>query len=112
MASPATEQKDPTMPSLTSQLRVPAGPVDLAGYDTRGTPGFTGMKADGEAALAALSTPLSDLQERLFAEGLSGGRRSVLLVLQGMDTAGKGGTVRNVVGLVDPQGVQCTWRIQ
>ena len=51
---------------------------------------------------------LSDLQERLFAEGLSGGRRAVLLVLQGMDTSGKGGTLRHTVGLIDPQGVRIT----
>jgi PPK2 family polyphosphate:nucleotide phosphotransferase len=48
---------------------------------------------------------LSDLQERLYAEGRTGGRRRVLLILQGMDTAGKGGVVRHVVGEVDPQGV-------
>jgi PPK2 family polyphosphate:nucleotide phosphotransferase len=41
----------------------------------------------------------------LFAEGRTGGRRRVLLVLQGMDTSGKGGTIRHVVGEVDPQGV-------
>ena len=41
----------------------------------------------------------------LFANGRSGGERSVLLVLQGMDTAGKGGMVRHVLGMVDPQGI-------
>src|SRR5699024_2243454 len=41
----------------------------------------------------------------LFAHGRTGGDRSVLLVLQGMDTAGKGGIVRHVLGMVDPQGV-------
>jgi PPK2 family polyphosphate:nucleotide phosphotransferase len=46
--------------------------------------------------------------ERLFAEGRTGGTRSVLLVLQGMDTSGKGGTIRHVVGAVDPQGVHIT----
>src|SRR4029079_17315816 len=50
----------------------------------------------------------SDLQERLYAEGVAdvGPGRSVLLVLQGMDTSGKGGTLRHTVGLVDPQGVR------
>lgn len=48
---------------------------------------------------------LADLQELLFANGRSGDHRSVLLVLQGMDTAGKGGIVRHVGGLVDPQGL-------
>lgn len=86
-------------------LRLPAGPVDLAAIDTRATPGFTGSKKDGVAALGRLGPRLADLQERLFAEGHTGGRRRLLLVLQGMDTAGKGGTVRHVVGQVDPQGV-------
>jgi PPK2 family polyphosphate:nucleotide phosphotransferase len=91
--------------SFTELLTLPAGPVDLAAIDTSATPGFTGGKKKGEAALYALGDPLSDLQERLFAEGLSGGRRNVLLVLQGMDTSGKGGILRHAVGLVDPQGV-------
>jgi PPK2 family polyphosphate:nucleotide phosphotransferase len=52
---------------------------------------------------------LADLQERLFAEGrTTGSRRRVLLVLQGMDTSGKGGTLKHTVGLVDPQGVRIT----
>jgi PPK2 family polyphosphate:nucleotide phosphotransferase len=93
---------------LLASLRVPAGPVDLASIDTDSAPGFTGKKADGEAALLALGDPMSELQERLFAEGRSGGRRSLLLVLQGMDTSGKGGTLRSTVGLMDPQGVRIT----
>jgi PPK2 family polyphosphate:nucleotide phosphotransferase len=94
-----------SQPSWSSLLRVPAGPVDLAAIDTRSTPGFTGKKADGEAALAEVEPALSDLQERLFAHGRSGGERRLLLVLQGMDTSGKGGTLRKAVGLMDPQGV-------
>jgi PPK2 family polyphosphate:nucleotide phosphotransferase len=93
---------------LVASLRVPAGPVDLASIDTDSAPGFTRKKADGEAALLALGDLMSDLQERLFAEGKSGGHRSLLLVLQGMDTSGKGGTLRSTVGLMDPQGVRIT----
>ena len=89
---------------VSDLLRVPAGPVDLSALDTRATPGFDGDKASGKAELDALGPRLSDLQERLHAEGVSGGRRSLLLVLQGMDTAGKGGVVRHVIGQVDPQG--------
>jgi PPK2 family polyphosphate:nucleotide phosphotransferase len=92
-------------PSTTEALRVPEGPVDLSAYDTRATPGFPGGKKKGKAALYALGDELSDLQERLFAEGLTGGRRRVLLVLQGMDTSGKGGIVRHSLALVDPQGL-------
>ena len=90
---------------LSEVLRVPAGqPVDLEAIDPRSTPGFTGDKNDATEARAANALVLSDLQERLFAEGQSGGTRRVLLVLQGMDTAGKGGTVRHVLGDVNPQG--------
>ncbi|TQK71514.1 MULTISPECIES: polyphosphate kinase 2 family protein [unclassified Nocardioides] len=93
---------------LTSTLRVAPGPIDLGNIETDAAPGFDGGKSDGEAALAELGPNLADLQERLFADGKSGGRRSVLLVLQGMDTSGKGGTLRSTVGLVDPQGVRIT----
>jgi len=92
--------------SLIEALTVPRGPVDLTSYEARATPGFTGGKKQGKAALEALGKPLSDLQERLFAEGVSGADRAVLLVLQGMDTSGKGGVLRHTVGLVDPQGVR------
>ena len=93
-------------PSTVASLTVPPGPVDLTSYDTRAKPGFEGDKKQGKAALYALGDELSDLQERLFAEGVSGGQRSVLLVLQGMDTSGKGGIVRHALALVDPQGVR------
>jgi PPK2 family polyphosphate:nucleotide phosphotransferase len=88
--------------------RLAAGPVDLTSIPTDDTPGFEGGKKDGTAALEALGDELSDLQERLFAERGAGSRRRVLLVLQGMDTSGKGGVLRHTVGLVDPQGVKIT----
>jgi len=94
---------------VSDLLRVPSGPVDLSALDTRATPGFDGDKAAGRAALATLGPRLSDLQERLHAEGGSGGsRRLLLLILQGMDTSGKGGVIRHVVGQVDPQGCAIT----
>jgi len=89
---------------VSDLLLVPPGPVDLSGLDPRATPGFDGDKAAAKAELAALGPRLSDLQERLHAEGARGGTRSLLLVLQGMDTSGKGGVVRHVIGQVDPQG--------
>jgi PPK2 family polyphosphate:nucleotide phosphotransferase len=93
-----------------ADLRLPPGPVDLASLDTRATPGFTGDKQEGKAALEALGDDLADLQERLYAEATAdvGHGRAVLLVLQGMDTSGKGGVLRHTVGLVDPQGVAIT----
>ncbi|MDJ0395989.1 polyphosphate kinase 2 family protein [Rhodococcus sp. G-MC3] len=69
------------------------------------TPGFDGEKVDGQALLAERGEFLSALQEKLFANGRTGDLRSILLVLQGMDTAGKGGMVRHVIGMVDPQGI-------
>ena len=85
---------------------LPPGPVDLADYPTRDKLGFKGNKEDGKAALEKLGPELSDIQEKLFAEGKSGGDRRILLVLQGMDTSGKGGILRHTVGLVDPQGIR------
>jgi PPK2 family polyphosphate:nucleotide phosphotransferase len=89
-------------------LKLAPGPVDLTAIETDAAPGFDGGKSAGKEALAALGPDLSELQERLWAEGRAGGNRSVLLVLQGMDTSGKGGTLRHTVGLVDPQGVRIT----
>lgn len=89
-------------------LRVDEG-FDLAAVDPDATPGYVGSKADGVADLAAQAPRLDELQERLFAESRSEATdRAVLLVLQAMDTAGKGGIVRHVVGSVDPQGVKLT----
>ena len=93
---------------LAAQLRVPSGPVDLSAWDTKATTGFTGSKDEGKLALDAIGPEVSDWQERLFAEGRKGGERSVLLVLQGMDTSGKGGVIRHGAGLMDPQGLKIT----
>jgi PPK2 family polyphosphate:nucleotide phosphotransferase len=91
---------------VSDLLRAPAGRVDLASIDTRATPGFDGDKRAAEQEREALGEQLALLQEQLYAEGRSGGSRSALLVLQGMDTSGKGGTIQHVVGLVDPGGVR------
>ncbi|WP_148615058.1 PPK2 family polyphosphate kinase [Nocardioides rubriscoriae] len=96
------------MTSIAKALRLSPGPVDLAATDTDAAPAYDGDKTSGVADLEALGPELAELQERLFAEGRAGGTRSVLLVLQGMDTSGKGGTLRKTVGLVDPQGVRIT----
>lgn len=83
-----------------------AGPdISLESIDTASTPGFVAGRSGGEARLAAGRQALSELQEKLFAESRFGSEISVLLILQAMDTAGKGGIVRHVVGAVDPQGV-------
>ena len=82
--------------------------TDLASIDTRSTPNWEDSKSEGKDELAALADHVSDLQERLYAEATAGGQRSVLLVIQGMDTAGKGGIMRHVIGAMDPQGVAMT----
>ncbi len=94
--------------SIARALRLSPGPVDLGSIDTDAAPAYDGDKTSGAADLEAMGADLAELQERLFAEGKTGGNRSVLLVLQGMDTSGKGGTLRKTVGLVDPQGVRIT----
>lgn len=73
--------------------------------DFTATPGFDGAKAHGNDVLEQRGAVLAALQEKLYAHGRAGGTKSVLLVLQGMDTAGKGGMVKHVIGMVDPQGV-------
>jgi len=78
----------------------------LSAIDPRSTPGFQGDKAAGEAALKSGSDELAELQEKLFAESTAGGTRRVLLVLQAMDTAGKGGIVDHVLGEANPQGIK------
>jgi PPK2 family polyphosphate:nucleotide phosphotransferase len=94
--------------STMARLRLSPGPVDLTDHDARATPGFSDGKAKGKAALQRLGPRVTDLQERLFAESRAGGQRRVLLVLQGMDTSGKGGVLKHCVGLLDPQGVEIT----
>jgi len=97
--------KHPTLAKHPSEvLRVGAG-FSIDDFDKHSTPGFSAGKAKGKARTASRGKQLADLQEQLFADGRSGGSRSLLLVLQGMDTAGKGGIVRHVIGMVDPQGV-------
>ena len=88
--------------SLRGALRVPPGePVDLAGLDPRATPLAPGGKKKTADAMSADGAELARLQEALFASG----DRRVLVVLQGMDTSGKGGVIEHVIGLVNPQGV-------
>ncbi len=80
----------------------------LSERNPRDTPGFSGKKKDGEKLLAATDDAIDSLQERLYAAGRTGGTKRILLIIQGLDTAGKGGIMRHVVGMVDPQGVEIT----
>ena len=93
---------------ISDLLRLPVGGVDLAQFDPASTPGFSGDKEDASEITEALAPELGDLQERLFAAGRvkETTDRKILIVLQGMDTSGKGGTIRHAIGMVDPQGVK------
>ena len=88
----------------SESLRVRKG-FDLAKFDHAATPGWDGTKDHATEELLRRGKLLETLQEQIFAEAKEGGTRSVLLLLQGMDTAGKGGIVGHVVSLVNPYGV-------
>jgi len=79
----------------------PGERVRLSRVDPDSTPGFEGVKDDGRRELSKLTARLEKLQELLYAER----KHAVLVVLQGMDSAGKDGTIRRVFTGVNPQGV-------
>jgi PPK2 family polyphosphate:nucleotide phosphotransferase len=84
---------------MPQSLTIPLGEkIRLADYDTRTVNGEWDKESAQEAIEknAAIS---SELAYRLYAEN----RRAVLLVLQGMDTSGKDGTIRTVMTGVNPQ---------
>jgi PPK2 family polyphosphate:nucleotide phosphotransferase len=88
------------VPALAAVRVSPGDHVRLSRRDSRASSGLT--KRQGEARLAALGKRLRALQEVLAAER----RRKVLVVLQGMDTSGKDGTISHVFENVNPQGVE------
>jgi polyphosphate:nucleotide phosphotransferase, PPK2 family len=79
------------------------GRVRLVEWDPDSTPGLKSPKR-ALKDLKKHQTALFNLQERLFAEH----KRSLLIVLQGMDTGGKDGTITHVIGHLNPQGVLIT----
>jgi PPK2 family polyphosphate:nucleotide phosphotransferase len=95
--------------TVRQALRVPgdpgAGGLDLTAIDPAGQPVGPHDKKAAGAAMHELGARLDGLQEALFAEGTGGGRRALLLVLQGMDTSGKGGVISHAAGLMNPQGL-------
>jgi PPK2 family polyphosphate:nucleotide phosphotransferase len=80
----------------------PGHPVRLKTFDPADTQLFSGDKDAGKQKAAELSTQLEALQELLYAEH----KHPILIVLQGMDTSGKDGTIRSVFDGVNPQGVR------
>lgn len=105
-AQPVDDDFPEPLGGFTEALGIDKGFV-LAHLDPSATPNFDGDEEDGEKALADGEDELTDLLERLWAESTADGRRSVLLVIQGMDTAGKGGIMRHVVS-VNPENVKAT----
>lgn len=73
----------------------------MADVDPDSTPGLTGGHKKAERDIEKHQADLFELHERLYAEH----KRSLLVVLQGMDTSGKDGTVTHVVRNFNPQGV-------
>jgi PPK2 family polyphosphate:nucleotide phosphotransferase len=74
--------------------------TNLAGVDPASTPGVDG-RDEAEADIEERRARLDEWQERLWAEH----ERGLLLVLQGMDTSGKSGTVTHVIAGMNPLGV-------
>lgn len=100
MDEPISTQLD----DLPDRLRVtPGSAVDLdRDRDPRFTAGLA--KREGAGALERNVSRLAECQDRLAAEG----RNGLLVVLQGIDAAGKDGTIRHVMSGVNPQGVTVT----
>ena len=84
------------------QYRVrPNQKLKLKDRDPADTSAFAGSEDEAKERLKQVSNELEDLQELLYAQH----KHKLLIVLQGMDTSGKDGTIRHVFEEVDPQGV-------
>ncbi|KAM9862012.1 PPK2 family polyphosphate kinase [Leucobacter sp. BZR 635] len=88
-------------------LRVREG-FELRSIDPGSTPGTSANKKAGQVELAAAAAELRELQERLYAQSRAGAADRVLVVLQAMDAAGKGGIVNHVFGQLEPHGLELT----
>ncbi len=88
---------------IVQQYRVkPDTRVDLSIWDPNEKRAFPHKKKQGKRLLKHLNNRLEALQELFYAEG----KHKLLVVLQGMDTSGKGGVIRHVFEGVNPQGVK------
>jgi PPK2 family polyphosphate:nucleotide phosphotransferase len=84
------------------RFRVPEKGFRLADHDPADVAGLT--KDDARVRREADLQRLTDLQERLYADG----RNALLAVLQGLDASGKDGTIKHVVGAMNPAGLSVT----
>ena len=82
----------------------PGTKVRIADLDPADTSAAPGDKQETRAATEPLAARLAELQELLWARGT----QRLLVVLQGLDTSGKGGTVEHVLGAVNPAGLRVT----
>jgi PPK2 family polyphosphate:nucleotide phosphotransferase len=95
------------MPAATRRLLKryqharPDRPFDLGAIDPGGKPFSGGSKAEDKQAVEALAVELDGLQNLFYADR----RFKLLVVLQGLDTSGKDGTLRGVFGRMSPLGV-------
>jgi PPK2 family polyphosphate:nucleotide phosphotransferase len=86
-----------------SKYRVkPGSKADLEDWDPGDKSAVPGSKEEANQRLLEMSERLDGLQDVLYAER----KRGLLVVLQGMDTSGKDGTIRHVFRAVDPLGVR------
>ncbi len=80
----------------------PGSAPNLGERDPAGRSGLPASKEERTVRLAALAEQVDRLQDLLYAER----RHKLLIVLKGMDTSGKDGTIRHVFSEVDPLGVR------
>lgn len=78
-------------------------PLKLKDETAKTKPISSGDKAADQTRTAELAEEISSWQDIFYAEN----HRKMLIILQGMDTSGKDGTVRGVFGRLDPLGVRC-----
>jgi PPK2 family polyphosphate:nucleotide phosphotransferase len=99
----AKEQKRPDPRRIKGiVLAEPGREIRLAKIDPAETAGYS--KSDSTEQISCLREKLAELQEALYAEH----QRSLLIVVQGMDTGGKDGAIKNLCLGLDPNGVQLT----
>lgn len=80
----------------------PGRKIRLDDWSNNDTDRYDGRKKDGKLELEQMAARLAELQMLLFADG----RHKLLVVLQGMDSSGKDGTVKHVFRQVNPLGVR------
>ena len=100
---------EPTLPAKLSRYQhaAPGGKFDLGHIDPADKPCSSGRKAADREALEALAIELDALQNKFWADR----RYRLLVVLQGVDTSGKDGTLRHVFDRMSPLGVRtAAWK--